>query len=407
MPTGDLSTMNAVMKIVYGKLAKQHEEEPYLYNKIGKGSGTKISDRGYEIPTHLDGNYNYTFTTDGGDLPAGGSQSVKRAQVFFKNHIAACRLTGGAIDAVNGKDVGYVSSVLQWNLDESVKSYHKAANWHAWGTGSGRLATISTGATSTTQTVSNNDANRALHDGMRIEITDGTTSRGSAVITTAKASTTTFLMASSLASTTSDIVVPSGGYNLAPTGIRQMVDDTTDGSVMFQGLSRNTYLSYRAFRVNASSAGLDPSFLRRLLGAGIHIAAGKLNRKSLELWSHPAQTAAYSSLGWNLKRFTGDSKSIDLGFTTYEYEGISWSEDVDAPKDEVDALDFSTFMKFVAKDPAWDEKTGSIIRQVPSATSGIAYTDQFEAYLVGRYNFGCTKPNANGWVDALAVPTGF
>ena len=123
--------------------------------------------------------------------------------------------------------------------------------------------------------------------------------------------------------------------------------------------------------------------------------------------SHPAQTAAYSALGWNLKRATMSDKKLDMGYTVYEYEGIDWMEDVDAPKDEVDALDMSTFAKYVAKDFGWDEKTGSILNRVTSSTSGIAYTDQFEGYWTGRFNYGCTKPNANGWVDALSVPTGF
>lgn len=409
MATGDLTVANGVMKIVGGKLSKQYEEVPLLHNRFQKGRGTKISDRGVEIPTQLSGNYNHTWMTDGGDFPAGGSNLVKRAQVFFKNFAFSCRLSGAAIDAINSLDVAYIKDWQQFNLDETVSSGYKMGNVYAWGTGNGRLATISTGANSTTQTVNNNDANRYLRyrDGMRVEITDGTTSRGSAVIDNGNASSTTFTLTSALNTTTSDLVVASGAYNLAVTGIQAIIDDTTNAAVTFQGLSRNTYLTYRAFRVGAASVGLDVSHLRRLVSAGIHINVGELNRDALELWSHPAQTSAYSSLGWNLKRFDGASKSLDLGYTTYEYEGINWVEDVDAPKTRVDAIDWSTMGKYVAKDFGWDDKTGSILRQVPSATSGIAYTDQYEAYWTGRFNYGCTRPNKNGWVDSLAVPTGF
>jgi len=410
MATGDLTVANGVIKIVGGKLTKQYEEVPLLHNRMKKGKGTKIGDRGVEIPTHLSGNYNHTFMTDGGDFPAGGSNSVKRAQVFFKNLAGACRLTGAAIDSINSLDVAYIKDWLQFNLDESMSALYKMCNIYAWGTGNGRLATISSGANSATQTVNNNDANRYLRDGLVVQsVTPGTGAvTASGTISNAKASATTFTTAAAMSTTlTSDIIVASGAFNLAVTGIRAMVDDTTDGPVTFQGLSRNTYTQYRAARVNASSVGLDVAFLRRLIGAGIHINTGELNRDALELWSHPAQTAAYSALGWNLKRFTGNSKSIDLGFTEYEYEGIGWVEDVDAPKDEINALDWSTFEKYVAKDFGWDDKSGSILRQVPSTTSGIAYTDQYEAYLTARYNYGCTRPNKNGWVDALAVPTGF
>ncbi len=411
MATGDLTVGNGVMKIVGGKLTKQYEETALLHNRMQKGKGTKIGDRGVEIPMQLVANANGTFIKDGGDLPAGGSVVVKRAQIFFKNFAAACRLTGAAIDSINSLDVAYIKDYLQFNLDETLSQAYKKANVYAWGNGTGRLATISSGANSATQTVSNNDANRYLTDGMLIDsVTTSTgtvTATGATILNHAATSTTFTTVAAMTTTVTSDIIVASGAYNLAFTGIKALIDDGTNSSVIFQGLSRTTYPTLKSFRVNASSVGLDASHLRRLLGAGIHINVGELNRDALELWSHPAQTAAYSALGWNLKRFSGDSKSIDLGFTAYEYEGINWVEDVDCDKAEVRAIDWSTMQKFIAKDYGWDDKSGSILRQVPSATSGIAYTDQYEAYMTARYNYGNTRPNKNGWVDALAVPTGF
>lgn len=398
------------MRIVGGKLTKQYEESALLHNRFQKGRGTKIGDRGVEIPTHLSGNYNHRFMTDGGDFPAGGSNLVKRAQVFFKNYAFATRHTGAAIDSVNSRDTAYIKDWLQFNLDETMSAGYKMGNIYAWGTGNGRLATISTGANSATQTVNNTDANRFLRDGLVVDSV--TTSTGvvtaSGTISNAKASATTFTTAAAMTTTvTSDVVVASGSYNLAITGIRQIIDDTTNGSVTFQSLSRNTYTGYRAFRVNANSVGLDVSHLRQALSAGIHIATGEINRDVLEIWSHPAQTSAYSALGWNLRRYDGKAKSIDLGYTVYDYEGVNWVEDVDASKTTVDFIDWSTMEKYVAKDFGWDDKTGSILRQVPSTTSGIAYTDQYEAYWTGRYNYGCTRPNKNAFVDSLAVPPGF
>ena len=411
MPTGDLERANGVMRIVGAKIAKQIEQVPMFYNWVGKGQGTKIGDRGIEIPTYLVPNPNHRWTTDGGDMPAGGSTLKKRAQVFFKNYVHSCRMTGGAIDTVNSGDVAYVKDFLQDELRESVAEAYKRINWYAvTGTGNGRLATISATATSATQTVNNNDKNRALRDGMVIDSVNtstGVVGISGGTISTAENSSTTFLLAASATGTADEVVVMQGSYNLAITGLRAMVDDTTDASSVFQGISRVTYPQYKAFRVNASSVGLDVSYLRRVLGAGIHIKTGELNRGSLSLWSHPAQTAAYSALGWSLKRSDMGNKALDFGYTRYEYEGIDWNEDVDMLKDEINVLDKSTFKKYVAKEAGWDEKTGSILRQVPSSTSGIAYTDQFEGYWTFRFNLGCERPNKNGWVDALAVPTGF
>lgn len=407
MAVGDLTVANGVVKIVGGKLTKQYEESKLFHNRLQKGKGTKIGDRGVEIPTHLSGNYNHTFMTDGGEFPVGGSNLVKRAQVFFKNFAHSVRLSGAAIDSINSGDVAYIKDWLQFNLDESLGAAYKMSNIYAHGLGNGRLATISSGANSATQTVNNTDANRFLRDGLAVQsVTPGTGAiTASGTILNAKASATTFTTVAAMNTTlTSDIIVAAGAFNLAITGKKQIIDDTTNGSVTFQGLSRSTYPGYRAFRVDAASTGLDVSYLRRALSAGIHINVGELNRDVLEIWTHPAQVAAYSALGWNLKRFAGNSKSLDLGFTVHDYEGIGMVEDVDADKDRLDFIDFSTMAKYIAKDFGWDNKTGSILRQVVGTN---AYKDQYEAYLTARYNYGCTRPNKNAFVDALTVPTGF
>lgn len=408
MPTGDLTVANGVVKIVGGKLTKQYEESALLHNRLQKGKGTKIGDRGVEIPTHLTGNYNHTFMTDGGEFPVGGSNLVKRAQIFFKNYAFATRLSGAAIDSINSMDVAYIKDWLQFNLDESMSAGYKMGNIYAHGTGSGRLATISSGANSATQTVNNTDANRFLKDGLLVDSVTpatGAITAAAGSILNSKASATTFTTVAAMTTTvTGDIIVASGAFNLAITGMKAIIDDTTNGPVVFQGLSRSTYPAYRAFRVNAGTTGLDTSHLRRALSAGIHIAVGELNRDALEIWSHPSQTSAYSSLGWNLKRFEGDSKSVDLGFTSYEYEGINWVEDVDCDKDRIEFVDFSTLAKYVAKDFGWDDKTGSILRQVVGTNS---YKDQYEAFMTARFNYGCTRPNKNAFIDGLTIPTGF
>lgn len=407
MALGDLTTANGVVKLVGGVISKQYEEKAFFHNRLQKGSGTKIGDRGVEIPTHLSSNFNHTFMTDGGEFPVGGSNLVKRASVFFKNFAATMRLSGAAIDSINGGDVGYIKSWLTFNQTETVKAAAKASNIYAHGLGNARLATISAGANSATQTVSNNDANRFLRDGLAIQSVTPATGAitASGTILNAKASATTFTTVAAMTTTlTSDIIVAAGAFNLAITGKKQMIDDTTNGAVTFQGLSRSTYPSYRAFRVNANSAGLDVSFMRRALSAGVQIAKGELDRNALEIWTHPCQVAAYSALGWNLKRFDGKSTSLDLGFTVHEYEGIGMVEDVDCDKDRMDFIDFSTMAKYVAKDFGWDDKSGSMLHQVVGTNS---YKDQVEAFYTARYNYGCTNPNGNAFIDTLSVPTGY
>lgn len=403
----DLSTANGVVKIVGGKLTKQYEEVALFHNRLQKGKGKKIGDRGIEIPTHLGGNYNHKFMTDGGAFPRGGGQISRRAKVFFRNFAQAVRLTGGAIDTINSGDVAYVTDVLQWNMDETVGAGYKMNNIYAHGLGDGRLATTSTAGSGTTKTVTGNDLNRFLRDGVKVDfVVPGTgVISGTGTIANAKASSTTFTLEAAATSAASDYVVASGSFNLAITGKKAWIDDTTNAPVTFQTISRNTYPAYRAFRMDAANTGLDVAYLRKALSAGIHIAVGELDRDVLEIWSHPCQAAAYNALGWNLKRFSGESKTLDLGFTQYEFETINWTVDVDCDKDRLDFVDFSTIQKYVAKDFGWDEKTGSVLRQCVNSDG--ENLDQYEAYITARFNYGCTRPNKNAFVDRLTVPSGY
>lgn len=401
----DLSTANGVIKIVGGKLTKQYEETALFHNRLQKGKGTKIGDRGIEIPTHLGGNYNHKFMSDGGIFPVGGGQVSKRAKVFFKNLAGACRLTGAAIDSINSGSVAYVTDVLQWNLDESLSAMYKMGNIYAHGVGTGKLATTSTAASGTSKTLTGNDLGRFLRPGLEIDFVVPGTGVVSGTGTVASVSGATLTLESAATSAASDIIVASGSFNLAITGKKAWIDDTTNAPVTFQTISRTTYPQYRAARVDAASTGIDAAHLRKALSAGIHVAVGELDRDVLEIWSHPCQAAAYNAIGWNMKRFSGDSKTLDLGFTQYEFETINWTVDVDADKDRVDFIDFSTLAKYVAKDFGWDEKTGSILRQVVNSDG--RYLDQYEAYLTSRYNYGCTRPNKNAFVDSLTVPTGY
>ncbi len=407
MALGDLAQLNGVIRIVGGKLTKVYEEKALLHNRLQKGKGTSIGDRGIEVPTQLNPNANHAWMADGGEFPVGGSPQAKRASVYFKNIAHTARLTGAAINSIKGGDRSYIDNALSWTLNETVSQAAKMGNIYAHGVGDGRLATISTGAGSATQTVSNNDKNRWLRDGLAVQSVTPATGAvtASGTILNASASSTTFTTVASMTTTlTGDYIVASGSFNLAIAGMKLMIDDTTNGAVTFQGLSRTTYPKYKSFRVNAGTTGLDVSYLRRALSAGVHINVGELDRDNLEIWTHPAQVSAYSALGWNLKRFEGSSKSLDLGFTAHEYEGIAMVQDVDCDKDRIEFIDFSTINKYVAKDYGWDDASGSNLSRVVGTSS---YKDQFEAYYTARFNYGCVAPNRSAFIDGLTIPTGF
>ena len=60
----------------------------------------------------------------------------------------------------------------------------------------------------------------------------------------------------------------------------------------------------------------------------------------------------------------------------------------------------------LARELSFDDRTGSILRQVPAATAG-QYTDAFVAFLIFRGNLGTYIPNAHVKLLGLGVPTGY
>jgi hypothetical protein len=409
MATGNLTQAEGVLKIVGGEYTVNYETTPSLFNRANKGSGNPLSDRGFEIPTEIEGNWAHGWPTDGGDWPAGGSIQTIRPRIYFKEYAHSCRLTIRAIKTIK-PDAAYIKSWTEKNLDGSIRAGYKMNNIYAWGTGNGVLGTISTGANSTTQTLNNTNNVRYLRFGMRISIYDPTltTLRGSATITSHPTpGQTTITIDTAINSTTSDVVTIFGGANQAITGMSVIADDTTNGPVVFQDVNRNTYRNYRAQVINASSDGLDVEILNRMIGAKIQVAMGGVDRDNYEIWSYMSQTAAYASLGYNLKRYEGKSMSMDLGYTTYDFQGMNWVEEVDCEKNGVYFMAFDELEKFVAKTWGWEDTDGRILRMVPSDTSGIAYTSQVEGYWTCDWNLGSPDPRQFGHIINLAVPAGY
>ena len=80
--------------------------------------------------------------------------------------------------------------------------------------------------------------------------------------------------------------------------------------------------------------------------------------------------------------------------------------DTDCPKDHIFGIDRDLMFKVVARELSFDDRTGSILRQVPSSTAG-QYTDAFVAFLIFRGNLGTYVPNAHTKLNGLSVPSGY
>lgn len=417
----DLTAADPLMKIHFNpRITKQFNTAAVLFNRFFEGKGVPISNRGLEIPVHVGPNASIAWYQDGGTLPAGQGQVLTRASVGFQSFALAVLFTGAALDAA-GKDAVTYATALTFNVRNATLDAIKYLNIYSFLAGDGVLATVGAGVTlsTTTNTVidvsGSADGARYLRVNMPIDVQQGNSSTarqtGLSIVSIpagpAQAATqiTVGPAPAATALSSGDTIVVSGSYGSVITGLKGIVDD---GTLLptFQTVNRTTYPGYKA---NVISLSGSPAVARDHLRRGIaliQIARGEVNPGNLEIWTNPAQLHSYADLGWGIQRFNDGTKKFDGGFTVYEFEGIPWVIDTDCPKDHIFILNRSSMFKTTARALSFDDRTGTILRQVPSATAG-QYADKFVAFLLARMNEGSYAPNDNTKISGLSIPTGY
>jgi hypothetical protein len=429
MAVFNLTAAQPLMKVFFNpRISKQFNTAAVLWNRYADGKGIPISNRGMEIPTHLQPNANFNWFTDGGTLPTGGSEALTSALVGFFSFVESVQLTGAALDAAGNDAVTYARA-LAFNIKMATINAIKYLNIYSFLDGTGILGTIGgsitlNGGSNTTgvNITGSIEAGHYLRPGMQVAFLSG-------LGPTVKATTTIVSLDQPIevASGASMTVAPSTGvtslnlvagdsivvtgssngadsFNNVLSGLKVIVDN---GSITptFQNVNRATNNQYNAGVIAlAGSPALARDHLRRML-ATVQILQGRVS-PSLEFISHPSQLHAYMDMGWTLKRFNDANKKLDLGYTAVEWEGFPWIIDTDCPKDHIFAVDRDVMFKVVARELSFDDRTGSILRQVPAQTAG-QYSDAFVAFLIFRGNLGTYVPNAHVKLNGLSVPVGY
>lgn len=426
MAAFNLTAAQPLSKIYFNpRISKQFNTAAVFWNRYADGKGIPISNRGMEIPTHLQPNAAFNWISDGGNLVTGSGESLASALVNFFTFQESVQITGAALDAA-GNDATTYARALAFNLKMATINAIKYVNIYAFLDGTGALATLGT-AVLTSTTVNSTlvasgsiEGTHYLRPGMFVAVHNGSsaTVRGTGTIVSLSnpiedATGTNFVIGpTNVAFTTAsgDIVTVTGttgasdSFNNVISGLKLIIDNGTVASV-FQNINRATNSQYNAGVVALSgSPALARDHLRRSL-AQVQILQGRVS-PSLELISHPAQLHAYMDMGWTLKRFNDANKKLDLGFNSVEWEGFPWIVDTDCPKDHIFFVDRDVMFKVVARELSFDDRTGSVLRQVPSSTAG-QYTDAFVAFLLLRGNLGTYVPNAHVKLNGLGVPTGY
>lgn len=435
------------------------ERTPTLYNLIPKGG--EINGRGVFLYGKTNQNPSLGWFSEGGAYPNGSnSQRIKMNATFSRVAITS-RLTR---DAMEGADKQAIVNVVTEEIVDDTKSILKEISQQLYGDGSGvkgvvasvnnstKAVTFRGGIADLTPDISNyanaygtsqliprgeynfisGTAVADRQDG--VGTGDAVTDVGEVLNIAATSDVATLSSVDSGTVATfdavpddldrlidGDLIVSKGSYGKCIKGLDYHIDS---GTGTYQNVSRNTYPSLRCYVLNAANTGLTVAMLYKVIFQARYARRNNLMEGDYVILSAPTQTHAYALLGdVSSSSYNGSGAdtglvampnggSLDFGFRSFKFAGITWVEDVDCPAHKLFIINFSKFKihEFKSLSKVFD---GNGFLPVPafSSTGTGSYTDNVLYTMTWKGQLCAKDPNQAGVkidnlsTTGLAVPT--
>jgi hypothetical protein len=401
---------------VLPKIRVLFERDDKFYSNIKKRDVEKISNRQMRVPLELrpGGSFQY-FNADGGDLGRGGGPTFDKAVltcVFVSENIEYTKLTQWSTDDERKAITNGVRRLTATALDE-MRRQLDAQMMQA---GNGVIGTVTgdtpAGGSNVITLTTDGFGARLMRFGQTIQVFDTTlaTNRGSGVITLWDVENKTINVTPQIAGVTGTDLIVTNGIS-APTslpalyGVPYHHSNASTGTWL--GFSRSATPEIRSNRVNAGGAGLSLP-LPRLIMNKIGNRVGIDNSFKPDAWLHPCQKQAYEEIGQLVSLIQKQAKEESLNM--YFGDGMQMAG---APVKDSFNWD-KTRIDFVV-DEVWGRgeilpigfytTDGRKIFEIRGPSGGVMTAEIF--YMVNGMQTFVTNPAATGFIDTLAVPTGY
>lgn len=388
------------LKINYqGTIVTQFNNAFPFYKEISKGS-EKWNGQQVNRPVKVRRNQGIGATSDGGNLPAIGKQTVVQAIIGAKYNYLRFGITGPLIKASQGEKGAFVSA-MSYNMEEGARDFEADMSRQFQWDGTSDLATVSANAVgSTVITVtgreSTEDGNKFLDVGMVIDIVDASGNyKASAVTITDLTGTTTATLTLSMAVTVAanDIVVRSGAYNQEIEGLRVPLDGATSS---IWSINRATYPVFQGNVTNASGAQLTLDMMKQPWNDGRRRGGAKYDYIKTDFDTERFYEKLLTPDKRYIGKIKGDGTFANKDQNYLEYGGLPIVPDQHSPR-EVTYIDSSTWKKYVLSELEWADETGTHF----IAQTGV---DAFEVRLRFFANLFCERPSANARLYGYISP---
>ena len=414
-PVVEASVAAVELERVVPKVRTLFERDDRFYATIRKRPAEVVSSRQMRIPLELrpGGVFQY-FNADGGDLGRGGGAALDKAVVscvFMSENIEYTKLAQWSTDDDRKSVINGVRRLTASALDELRRQIDAQLMQPGDGT-VGTITSVSTAAGVDTYTMTTDGFGaRLVRHGQPVQVFDSAlaVNRGSGYITMHDVENKTISVTPTIAGATgTDRLVVQGIST--PTALPALLGvpyhHSNASSGTWLGFNRATTPEIRSNRVNGGAAALTLP-LPRLALSKIGNKLGIDENFKPVAWTHPAQKAAYESIGQLVTNITmgkGD-QTLDFYFEKMQLAGAPVRESYNWDKKRIDFIVEETWGRAEILPVGFYTVEGRKIFELRGASGGVATADIF--YMVVGMQTYVMNPAATSYIDNLAVPAGW
>ena len=417
----NVAGFSAALKNVYlPGIREELNEKTNLLDLFTEGDLTQYEWQGAQLVFALHSSRNYSgvmYVPEGGGLPTAGSQGVTNLLIPIAHLKGRIQLSYEVMRA-SRSDKGAFVRAMDLEQKGLVNDVARQRNRALAGYGAEILAVITTGASSTLQTIQNPggvagtvNPGRFLKPGMVIVVTDptGTTIRSTTTASVVSVSGSVLTLSASISTTTADIITlgtsslvstGQGSFNDASMGVLGIVDTSTYVTTIF---NLNRTLTANAFfgsTVMANTGVINTDILQRGVD-NCEEVSGEMIDKFI---CHSSVRREISKLTEADRRYASDAKPANYDAGTLAgankkdltYNGWSFRTDKDFAYGTLCGVNTSHMVWLPETKGEWAEDDGTILLRV-------ANVDAYEARFRVSENFASDKGNSHVRWDGITT----
>lgn len=424
-PQNTADVLATQLERIEKKIEVLYEIEDTFYSQVEKStSAIPVNSRDMKIPVQFaPGGYFGQYDPNGGNLGRGSGPRYENALIPVVDFRYALEWTKETEWATEGSTKSIIG-VFNKNMAAAMPHFRAHMDSMCMTGGNGVLGTVTAtaAAAGVSTTVLDVDFGvKLLMEGQRINFysADLQTHRtlppdGEVEITYRDVPTKTIKHKEVVGAGTNgpvivgDKVVIEGVSGTSPVslfGVPYHVNNSSIGTWL--GFPRNSTAAIRASRVDAGGSGLSLPFPRLALNL-LGDRSGSTKKPNIKAWLHPAQAAAYESLGMLVTTIDkgGSNQGFDLYFGgSMTMAGVTVQQSFKWDKRRIDFLNMDSWGRAELKKPGFYTADGRKLFEVRGSDGGVVTSTLL--YLVSSWNLFTSNPQENAYIDNLAIPAGY